>query len=36
MGPNQFWAELEIRLLGREAEAVIRFDPGFPSDPFAR
>jgi tetratricopeptide (TPR) repeat protein len=31
-----FWSELEIRLLRREAEAVIVYDPVFPSDPFAR
>jgi tetratricopeptide (TPR) repeat protein len=30
-----FWSELEIRLLRREAEAVILYDPVFPSDPFA-
>ena len=33
--PNQFWGELEIRLLRSEAEAVILFDPIFPADPFA-
>jgi hypothetical protein len=33
--PNQFWDELEIRLLRSEAEAVILYDPVFPSDPFA-
>jgi tetratricopeptide (TPR) repeat protein len=31
-----FWSELEIRLLRREAEAVILYDPVFPSDPFGR
>jgi WD40 repeat protein/tetratricopeptide (TPR) repeat protein len=34
--PSAFWNELEIRLLRREAEAVIHFDPIFPTDPFAR
>ena len=34
--PDSFWNELEVRLLCREAEATIRFDPIFPSDPFAR
>jgi WD40 repeat protein/serine/threonine protein kinase/tetratricopeptide (TPR) repeat protein len=33
--PNQFWHELEIRLLRSEAEAVILYDPAFPADPFA-
>jgi WD40 repeat protein/serine/threonine protein kinase/tetratricopeptide (TPR) repeat protein len=37
--PNEsdgaFWNELEIRLLRREAEAVILYDPIFPTDPFA-
>jgi tetratricopeptide (TPR) repeat protein len=33
--PNAFWNELEIRLLRREAEALIRWDPIFPTDPFA-
>jgi eukaryotic-like serine/threonine-protein kinase len=33
--PNQFWEELEIRLLRSEAEAVILYDPVFPADPFA-
>jgi hypothetical protein len=32
---GQFWTELEIRLLQREAEAVILYDPIFPADPFA-
>ncbi len=32
--PGQFWKEVEVRLLGSEAEAVIVYDPGFPSDPF--
>ncbi|MFI5454874.1 MAG: protein kinase [Isosphaerales bacterium] len=34
--PNQFWDELEIRLLRSEAEAVILYDPIFPANPFAR
>ncbi len=34
--PNEFWRELEIRLLCNEAEAVILYDPAFPEDPFAR
>jgi tetratricopeptide (TPR) repeat protein len=34
--PAQFWDELEIRLLGSEAEALILYDPEFPDDPFAR
>jgi hypothetical protein len=34
--PNEFWNELEIRLLGSEAEATILYDPAFPADPFAR
>ena len=29
-----FWNELEIRLLRREAEALILYDPIFPRDPF--
>ncbi len=33
--PNQFWDELEIRLLRIEAEATILYDPIFPADPFA-
>ena len=33
--PNEFWNELEIRLLRSEAEAVILYDPVFPADPFA-
>jgi tetratricopeptide (TPR) repeat protein len=33
--PSQGWAELEIRLLRSEAEAVILYDPVFPNDPFA-
>jgi tetratricopeptide (TPR) repeat protein len=33
--PNQFWDELEIRLLRSEAEAVVLYDPIFPADPFA-
>jgi hypothetical protein len=28
--------ELQIRLLGSEAEAVSLYDPTFPDDPFAR
>jgi hypothetical protein len=34
--PNEFWSELEIRLLRSEAEAVILYDPVFPDDPFVR
>jgi WD40 repeat protein/serine/threonine protein kinase/tetratricopeptide (TPR) repeat protein len=30
-----YWNELEIRLLRREAEAMILYDPSFPTDPFA-
>ena len=33
--PNQFWNELEIRQLRSEAEAVVLYDPIFPTDPFA-
>ncbi len=33
--PNQFWDELEIRLLRSEAEALVLYDPIFPDDPFA-
>jgi tetratricopeptide (TPR) repeat protein len=33
--PARFWDELEIRLLRREAEAVVLYDPLFPDDPFA-
>ena len=33
--PNQFWEEFEIRLLRSEAEAVVLYDPIFPTDPFA-
>jgi tetratricopeptide (TPR) repeat protein len=33
--PDQFWEELEIRLLRSEAEATIFYDPIFPADPFA-
>jgi eukaryotic-like serine/threonine-protein kinase len=33
--PRRLWVELEIRLLSREAEVVILFDPIFPADPFA-
>ena len=32
--PDQFWDELELRLLRSEAEAVILYDPVFPGDPF--
>jgi tetratricopeptide (TPR) repeat protein len=34
--PQDFWNELEIRLLRSEAESVILYDQAFPSDPFAR
>jgi hypothetical protein len=34
--PDAFWEDLEIRLLVREAEAVILYDSIFPADPFAR
>lgn len=34
--PADFWDELEIRLLRREAQAVVVHDAVFPSDPFAR
>jgi tetratricopeptide (TPR) repeat protein len=33
--PDQFWRELERRLLRSEAEAVVLYDPAFPDDPFA-
>jgi hypothetical protein len=33
--PQDFWNELEIRLLRSEAEAVILYDPIVPADPFA-
>ncbi len=33
--PDEFWTELEIRLLRSEAEATILYDPIFPADPFA-
>ena len=33
--PDKFWNELEIRMLRREAEAVVLYDPIFPADPFA-
>jgi len=36
MAPDQFWYELEVRLLRGEAESVILYDPVFPDDPFAR
>jgi hypothetical protein len=29
------WDELQIRLLRSEAEALVLYDPIFPSDPFA-
>ena len=32
---EKFWYELALRLLRREAEAVILHDPVFPADPFA-
>ena len=35
LDPAEFWAELEIRLLRTEAEAVVLWDPIFPADPFA-
>ena len=35
-GSQDFWSELEIRLLRNEAESVFLYDPAFPSDPFAR
>jgi tetratricopeptide (TPR) repeat protein len=34
--PARFWDELELRLLGSEAETLILYDPAFPDDPFAR
>ncbi len=34
--PDQFWEELEIRLLRSEAEAVVPYDRVFPAEPFAR
>jgi WD40 repeat protein/tetratricopeptide (TPR) repeat protein len=33
---DQFWNELQTRLLRSEAEALILYDPIFPADPFAR
>ena len=33
--PSALWAELEIRVLRSEAEAVILYDPILPADPFA-
>jgi hypothetical protein len=33
---STFWDELEIRLLRRESQAVVLYDPVFPADPFAR
>jgi hypothetical protein len=32
---NQYWEELETRVLRSEAEAVVLYDPIFPTDPFA-
>jgi hypothetical protein len=32
--PGRSWDEVEIRVLRREAEAVILYDPIFPADPF--
>jgi WD40 repeat protein/tetratricopeptide (TPR) repeat protein len=34
--PNDFWRELEIRLLRDETEALVLYDPVFPKDPFSR
>jgi len=34
--PDEFWNEVEIRLLQNEAEATILYDPIFPADPFRR
>jgi hypothetical protein len=34
-GPIGFSSELVIRLLRSEAEAMIRYDPIFPANPFA-
>jgi hypothetical protein len=34
--PDRFWGEPDLRLLRSEAEAVILYDPIFPTDPFAR
>ncbi len=33
--PSQFWNVLSWRLVNREAEAVVLYDPIFPADPFA-
>jgi tetratricopeptide (TPR) repeat protein len=33
---HEVWVELQLRLLRREAEAVVLYDPIFPADPFAR
>jgi predicted Zn-dependent protease len=33
---DEFWQDLEVRLLQSEAEAVILYDPAFPDDPFSR
>jgi hypothetical protein len=33
--PAQFFYEQGVRLLRSEAEAVILYDPVFPTDPFA-
>jgi Flp pilus assembly protein TadD len=34
--PDRYWEELTTRLLRREAEAVVLYDPAFPDDPFSR
>ncbi len=34
--PSMTFENLEFLILRREAEAVVRFDPGFPADPLAR
>jgi WD40 repeat protein/tRNA A-37 threonylcarbamoyl transferase component Bud32/tetratricopeptide (TPR) repeat protein len=33
--PDDYWGELQVRLLRAEAEAMILWDPIFPADPFA-
>jgi hypothetical protein len=33
---DQFWNQVEIRVLGHKAKAVVLFDPIFPADPFTR
>ena len=33
---DYIWSDVEIRVLLREAEALIVYDPIFPADPFAR